>query len=195
MLAIFLLLNAVAATPIPDAGHALLRGTFGDATQCLAVKGGLLRNGSPVVITDCKDVPTQSWVVAHGMSGVVRVAGTRFCLDAGQDPKDGHKVHIQTCNPHLPQQNWLWTDDSRLQLVDLGLCLDNTDGKDMNGNQVQVWRCVHGNTNQIWGPPGHGACGAFPCHKNPGGSRPSHKPRPSHLPGSRSIQQIHVKDF
>jgi hypothetical protein len=26
------------------------------------------------------------------------------------------------------------------------LCLDNTDGRDMNGNQVQVWRCTKGNT-------------------------------------------------
>jgi hypothetical protein len=49
LLALPLLLIA-AANPIPDPGHALLQGTFGEADKCLAVKGGLLRGGTPVVM-------------------------------------------------------------------------------------------------------------------------------------------------
>lgn len=75
-----------------------------------------------------------------------------------------------------------------------GLCLDNTDGREMNGNQAQVWRCSDGNTcaermgqadrrNQVWGAPDRGPCGPFPCTTFPF-PRPSHKPgpRPSHRP-------------
>lgn len=36
------------AAPIPDPGHSLLAGTFGTATKCLAVRGGVLANGTPV---------------------------------------------------------------------------------------------------------------------------------------------------
>ncbi|BEJ15829.1 hypothetical protein CspHIS471_0504340 [Cutaneotrichosporon sp. HIS471] len=142
MLALLTLLLFVGANPIPDPGHELLRGTFGETSQCLSVKGGLLRNRTPVVITDCKGVQTQSWVVAHDEPGIVHVAGTRFCLDAGKG----------TCDSKAPEQNWFWTDDNRLALVGMGLCLDNTGGRDMNGNQVQVWRCISGNTNrvQVW---------------------------------------------
>ncbi|BEI85189.1 hypothetical protein CcaverHIS002_0505900 [Cutaneotrichosporon cavernicola] len=189
MLALLSLLLLVGATSIPDPGHELLRGTFGETSQCLSVKGGLLRSLTPVVITDCKGVQTQSWVVAHDEPGIVRVAGTRFCLDAGKDPMNGSKVTIRTCNSNAPEQNWFWTDDNRLALVGMGLCLDNTDGRDMNGNQVQVWSCTGGNTNQVWGAPDRGPCGPAPCTSFPfprPSPRPSHRPsgRPSHKPRS-----------
>ncbi|KAF9264575.1 ricin B-like lectin [Marasmius fiardii PR-910] len=36
------------------------------------------------------------------------------------------------------------------------LCLDVRDGDPTNGNQLQVWSCVDGNTNQLWRVDGPG---------------------------------------
>lgn len=41
-------IDALAIKRFPDPGHALLAGTFGTATKCLAVRGGELANGTPV---------------------------------------------------------------------------------------------------------------------------------------------------
>lgn len=30
------------------------------------------------------------------------------------------------------------------------LCIDNTDGKEVAGNPLQVWKCYSGSSNQAW---------------------------------------------
>ena len=31
-----------------------------------------------------------------------------------------------------------------------GYCVDNSGGSLTNGNRIQLWQCVSGNTNQLW---------------------------------------------
>jgi hypothetical protein len=57
-------------------------------------------------------------------------------------------MKIWTCYDGLPQQDWWWTGDNRIALTNQGMCLDLTDGNLSDGNQLQVWQCNTGNTNQ-----------------------------------------------
>lgn len=78
------------------------------------------------------------------------MSGTNFCLDGGSNPGNGSKLKIWQCYPGLKQQQWWYTDDDRIAITNSGLCMDVTDGKQVNGNQVQVWSCGSGNANQVW---------------------------------------------
>ncbi|KDQ25612.1 carbohydrate-binding module family 13 protein, partial [Pleurotus ostreatus PC15] len=120
-----------------------------NGSKCMDVRGGTLANGTPVQIYDCNGTAAQKWIVQKGQTKV-RLAGTNFCLDAGSNPGNSIRMKIWTCYDNLPAQEWYYTDDNRIALFNKGLCLDLTDGRLNNANQLQTWKCTDFNTNQIW---------------------------------------------
>ncbi|EKD00174.1 hydrolase [Trichosporon asahii var. asahii CBS 8904] len=38
----------------------------------------------------------------------------------------------------------------KVQGAEFDLCIDNTDGKEVAGNPLQVWKCYTGSSNQAW---------------------------------------------
>lgn len=57
--------------------------TTKQGTKCLDVKYDWRYNGSPVQLYECNGTPAQKWVIQKGETKV-RLAGTNYCLDAGE---------------------------------------------------------------------------------------------------------------
>ncbi|KAI5829330.1 ricin B-like lectin [Schizophyllum commune Tattone D] len=131
----------------PSAAGQLLHPN-GNSAKCLDVAGAA-ENGTPVDINDCNGSSAQNWVLARGGTAV-KLAGTNFCLDAGEDIANGASMKLWQCYEGLAQQTWYYTDDNRLAVMGYGQCLDLTTGILVNGNGMQTWTCTDGNTNQIW---------------------------------------------
>ena len=121
----------------------------GNTGKCIDIQGANFANGTPVQIYDCNGTGAQKFQISRG-DGLVKVAGTNFCLDAGTNPTSGSKVHLWQCYPGLTQQQWYWTGDDRIAVTGQGLCLDLPSGSLTNGNALQVWECGTGNSNQVW---------------------------------------------
>ena len=156
--------NTTTPTPPSTAGQVLHPN--GNTEKCLDVKGDVA-NGTPVDISDCDGASDQKWVLSRGTTSV-KVAGTNFCLDAGESSKHlffcilslvvltsctvGNRVGMKLwqCYEGLAQQTWYYTDDNRIAVEGQGQCLDLTGGILDNGNVVHTWVCTDGNTNQIW---------------------------------------------
>jgi len=117
--------------------------------KCLDVRGGILANGTPVQIFDCNKTPAQQWLI-NRLTTKVQLAQTNFCLDAGSTPGNGVQMKIWECFDNLPAQEWFYTEDNRIALLNQGLCLDLTNGNLTNTNPVQIWQCTDGNGNQVW---------------------------------------------
>ncbi|KAH6906254.1 G-X-X-X-Q-X-W domain-containing protein [Coprinopsis sp. MPI-PUGE-AT-0042] len=131
----------------------------GDKSKCLDVRGAVFENGTPVQIYDCNGSAAQKWVFNVGSPHVpVRLAGTNFCLDAGSNPynSQGVKLKIWDCYDGLLQQDWYHSPaNGKIVLSQIraginGFCLDVTDGRFENSNEVQVWECTENNANQKW---------------------------------------------
>lgn len=65
-------------------------------------------------------------------------------------PANGGGLKIWQCFAGLPQQQWFLTDDNRIAVENLGLCLDLTNGNTADGTQVQTWACTANDNNQVW---------------------------------------------
>ncbi len=88
------------------------------------------------------------------MQAQVRTRPTSF-LDKNHSlkrlgPANGVGLKIWECFAGLPQQQWFLTDDNRIAVENLGLCLDLTDGNTADGTQVQTWACTANDDNQVW---------------------------------------------
>ncbi|KAJ8514789.1 hypothetical protein ONZ45_g7698 [Pleurotus djamor] len=121
----------------------------GNTSKCLEVKSTSYANGAPVDINDCNGKPNQMWAFSAGTTQV-HLAGTDWCLDAGNNPSNGVQMKIWKCYQNLPAQTWYYTNDKRLAVKDKGQCLDLEGGKTFNGNLVQTWKCTDNNSNQVW---------------------------------------------
>ncbi|KAF8157235.1 ricin B lectin domain-containing protein [Crassisporium funariophilum] len=119
------------------------------AGKCLDVRGANFANGTPVQVYDCNGTGAQNWVLNRG-STKVKLAGTNFCLDAGSTPGNGVGMKIWQCYVNLAAQQWSFTNDNRIALLNQGQCLDLPGGSLTNGVQVQSWQCTDFNTNQVW---------------------------------------------
>lgn len=122
----------------------------GNSGYCVDVQGANFANGTPVQVYQCNGTPAQNFQLVRNAAGQVRVSGTNFCLDAGENPVNGSKLKIWQCYAGLKQQTWWYTGDNRLAIYNGGLCVDLTDGHLTNGNQLQVWSCSSGNNNQVF---------------------------------------------
>lgn len=144
LLAVLAALLLAVAKPLPDPGHALLHGTFGGATKCLAVKGGILRNGTPVVMWVSQGATLTlapnarrsrrsrgPWPTTRRAWFASRAPGTAWTpaqtlrTDTRSASVSHRPLRLMTgaCDDNVPpQQNWFWTDDNRLALTGLGGC-------------------------------------------------------------------------
>ncbi|TRM64086.1 ricin B lectin domain-containing protein [Schizophyllum amplum] len=120
----------------------------GNSGKCLNVAGEAA-DGTPVQIEDCNDSANQKFVLSRGTTAV-KLAGTNFCLDAGENIGNGQSMKIWQCYDNLAQQTWYYTADNRIAVQGYGQCLDVSRGVLTNGNTMQTWACTDGNTNQIW---------------------------------------------
>jgi hypothetical protein len=59
-------------------------------------------------------------------------------------------MKIWQCFDNLAAQAWTYSSSHTLKLQSANECLDLTNGATTNGNQLQVFQCFQGNTNQIW---------------------------------------------
>jgi hypothetical protein len=123
----------------------------GNSGWCLEVRDGNNANGTPVQVAQCNGSARQKFEFVRNAAGQVKVAGTNFCLDAGENPGNGSKLKIWTCYSGLYQQTWWYTGDNHLAIANgPGICMDVTDGNLASGNQAQLWACDGPNQNQIW---------------------------------------------
>jgi len=72
---------------------------------------------------------------------------TAKCLAASSNA-DGASVVIEDCATDTPAQ--LWTVQGNTFQIFGDKCLDDTNGVKTNGQKMQIWSCVSGNTNQQW---------------------------------------------
>lgn len=139
--------NAIAATKIHN--NIQIRGYHG---KCLDVRGPSSRNGTPVQLWECVNVPQQRWDIYD--NGEIRSRlDTRKCLDLrGPYDQNGADVQIWDC---VGVPNQLWTVDIQLHR-DAGRnekpneirsrwnnrCLDVRGASSANGTAIQMWSCV-----------------------------------------------------
>ncbi|KAJ3531983.1 hypothetical protein NM688_g7492 [Phlebia brevispora] len=124
---------------------------YWDIASCLDVQNADFENGTAVQIYDCNGTGAQNWIISTGTTAI-QVAGTNYCLDAGDSPASGTQMKIWECYSGLAAQTWEYTADDQIELQGQGLrqCLDLTNGDDADGTVMQIWACSDGDTNQIW---------------------------------------------
>ncbi|KAJ7035179.1 hypothetical protein C8F04DRAFT_1259242 [Mycena alexandri] len=119
------------------------------ASTCLSASSNT--NGATVVVQPCTaNNAAQSWV----QNGQTLVVFGNMCLDVtnGVTNTNGVKMQIWSCTPGGGDaaQHWTTTSTKTIQWVGQTECLDLSGGSLTSGNQVQVWLCEAGNTNQVW---------------------------------------------
>ncbi|KAJ7193906.1 ricin B lectin domain-containing protein [Mycena pura] len=149
--------NAACPTQLPLAGSYRINfpdtnpdGTF----KCVTMSDD--SDGAPVVIQDC-DFAGPSNQVWSFVGSTIRQGDK--CLDVtdGQNV-DGVKLQVWTCVDGNTNQEFQHSGGAILNqpndiiewLTHPNKCMDLTDGDETNGNQIQMWTCFSGNTNQMW---------------------------------------------
>ncbi|KAL0564706.1 hypothetical protein V5O48_017339 [Marasmius crinis-equi] len=82
---------------------------------------------------------------------------TSQCLTAASNA-DGARVALTACTDPtttFPNGNSTWVLPTsgavgQIKTFDGTKCLDVPNGNAMNGNPLQIWSCIDGNTNQLW---------------------------------------------
>lgn len=101
--------------------------------------------------------------------GATQIKTAGKCLDAGVNPADGTRPTLKDCDGNEMQNFW-FTNDGRLALMDKGLCLDAHDDKYEVGKPVVLNYCGDGIATQGFirgAEPGPGGKGAQSAHENP----------------------------
>lgn len=117
----------------------------GNTNLCATVQG-TAGNGTPVNLANCLN-PTspdaKNQLFYAFSNGVIQLAGTNFCLDAGEDPHNGVQMKVWQCYPGLSQQTWNFPG-SLLQTAN-NQCLD----LDNSGyTKLQTWYCSNPDPQQ-----------------------------------------------
>ncbi|KAI9322083.1 ricin B lectin domain-containing protein [Zopfochytrium polystomum] len=102
--------------------------------------------------------PTTTVLAAREPSAVLIYKGN-FCLDVpNNDQSPGKLLHLWQCEQNgISTGSMLWTFHADGTITSTtGLCLDNVDAKNANGNGIQLQRC-NGNSAQKWQPLANGA--------------------------------------
>src|SRR5579883_128568 len=114
---------------------------------CLDVKGGVLRNGNPVIVWPCHGGENQTWFM-HS-DGIIEMSNNK-CLDLrseNESNRPGVKAIIWTCHGRH-NQRW-WPGPRNSLRSGTNLCLDVKGGRMRPGDEVIMWPC-HGGRNQRW---------------------------------------------
>ncbi|KAF8798520.1 ricin B-like lectin [Phlegmacium glaucopus] len=121
------------------------------AWKCLDVRDSNFQDGTAVQIYDCNESSAQKWQIYdyNGLATTeVRLAGTKFCLDA-INVDTSNKVVIRECTDGNPQQQWTFSHRGPIALALTDLCLDVPYSSTEDSEQVQTYQCT-GNPNQVW---------------------------------------------
>ncbi|KAJ8519775.1 hypothetical protein ONZ45_g3309 [Pleurotus djamor] len=126
-----------------------------DKTKCITTANNVKKDGVPVELNECSgSTPAISWTLNNDATTIEVVdANQPFCVDSGSDmPKNGDLVVLRGCTGTVSQK---WDYDTKqsqfYQRVGADkLCLDLTNAKIENGNQLQMFDCTDTNTNQAW---------------------------------------------
>lgn len=93
----------------------------------------------------------QVWRLNGGRTEI-RVTGTDFCLDVGNEPlNNGNMVKIWRCHGG-PQQRFDYGRDGRIRIPGKNVCIDLTDGNVENGTPVQIYGCGDQSNNNQYFP-------------------------------------------
>ncbi|KAF9483148.1 G-X-X-X-Q-X-W domain-containing protein [Pholiota conissans] len=133
--------------PIPK--NAVSLRPNGDDLKCVNVHGDNFTEGSSIEVADCKDTPSQKWILKRGQT-TIQLGGTPFCLDAGSKPENPSGIRLSACTKGSSSQTWKYDEDDEISLDGTNLCLDLTNGSVDNGNQLQTNPCNYQNKNQLW---------------------------------------------
>ncbi|KAF9261596.1 hypothetical protein L218DRAFT_961383 [Marasmius fiardii PR-910] len=145
--------------------------------KCIDLTDGKADDGNQLQIWTCdSNNSNQKWTAnaSSGSGGVQPPAGgssgnqllasggpqhlTSQCLTASSN-SDGAKVALAPCvqsSDTFPNGNYTWVlpaagSTGQIKTFDGTKCLDVRDGQaGSNGNLLQIWSCVEGNTNQLW---------------------------------------------
>ncbi|KAL0563294.1 hypothetical protein V5O48_018776 [Marasmius crinis-equi] len=136
--------------------------------KCIDLSNGDLRDDAQLQIWTCNSGNVnQRWQgnkVPNKESGAVKLVGGKgdaskpsLCLTA-ESNTDGAAVSLSVCDKladSFPRGNQTWTIANRplsgpIKTFDGKKCLDVRDGRNANGNRLQVWTCVEGSANQQW---------------------------------------------
>ncbi|KAJ8514792.1 hypothetical protein ONZ45_g7697 [Pleurotus djamor] len=126
-----------------------------DKTKCITTANNVKKDGVPVELDQCSgSTAAISWLFNNGPTTIqVTDANKPFCIDSGPDmPQNGDLVVLRGCDGTAAQK---WNYDTKqsqfYQLVGADkLCIDLTNAKIEDGNQLQMFTCTDTNTNQAW---------------------------------------------
>ncbi|KAF8993848.1 ricin B lectin domain-containing protein [Cyathus striatus] len=147
--------NPSCPDPYPQAQTYLIKTS--DTGKCLTIPGSY--DGAPVQIQDClyrNGNPNQKW---HFQGSLIQPTGTNKCLDVTNGGSaNGVKLQVWTCVDGNANQQFQHSDpnvvilpeDHISWMLHPNLCMDLTDGRLDNGNQIQLWACDGSNPNQRW---------------------------------------------
>uniref|UniRef100_A0A7S0ZLY9 Ricin B lectin domain-containing protein n=1 Tax=Noctiluca scintillans TaxID=2966 RepID=A0A7S0ZLY9_NOCSC len=129
---------------------------FANSFFCLDIPGGDTTNGNNLWLWQCMGISGQDWQFHPDNQTITLVSDTTKCVDAGAMAL-GELLMIWDCN-ELPQQRWGYNASTHAIYLNQssvntsGGCVDVKDGKQENGNYVQVWTCLEGyaSANQKW---------------------------------------------
>ena len=139
------LIRTVTVTSPPQTGVALVNRPSG---LCMSVLNSSQTKGTTVVIATCAGATNQRWSLpAVGVTGEVRVYGSR-CLDAsGGSGRDGSAIIIWECNTGANQM-WSLTTAGELKGVK-GKCVAPKQGATTSGTALELITCS-GAASQKW---------------------------------------------
>ncbi|KAI9318280.1 ricin B lectin domain-containing protein [Zopfochytrium polystomum] len=94
--------------------------------------------------------------IASSAEAANLISKSGFCLDVpSNNQAPGQLLHLFQCNNKADSMFWNFNPDGTITSTN-GLCLDNVDAKNVNGNGIQLQKC-NGNPAQKWQPLGSGA--------------------------------------
>jgi Ricin-type beta-trefoil lectin domain len=121
--------------------------------QCLAVQGGNISNGSPLIIWDCVNDPSQTFYSAS--DGTLRIGAPngQYCVAAFDTVVRGTRIGAYQCVPGHPSQHLSYGTYQDLFFVgsNPAVCLGVKNASRDRGSPIIGWDCTHaGNDNEAW---------------------------------------------
>jgi hypothetical protein len=136
--------------------------------QCLAVSGGHIANGSPLIIWDCVNDPSQTFYQSNDNTLRIGSANSPYCVAAFDTVKRGTRIGVWQCVPGHPTQKLGWNRDLFFLGSSPKLCLGVQNASPNRGTPIIGWECTDsGNDNQAW------------VASLPGGAPPAAPPQPT----------------
>ncbi|EIW70566.1 hypothetical protein M231_04424 [Tremella mesenterica] len=93
------------------------------------------------VVNKVNCTQAQTWDISFNQAGSITLSGTELVLEG--EVGDFGRLFLNNVT-NSTGQNWFWTRDDHIAIVDAGKCLDDGDGN------VEVYTCYGNNVKQTW---------------------------------------------